>query len=117
MARKAARKRRVKAGSSVPVRAPQGSKRVALLKGCVQSARGLGARVLVTEIDPINALQALMDGFEVKSVEGRMIDKKVTPSIAAVKEMLREAAARLSLLMGYVTDAATEPSRNRLTLR
>src|SRR5437773_6069022 len=32
------------------------------------------------------------------------IDKKVTPSIAAVKELLREAAARLSLLMGYVPD-------------
>ena len=35
------------------------------------------------------------------------IDKKVTPSIEAVKEMLRESAARLSLLMGYVADAAT----------
>ena len=32
------------------------------------------------------------------------IDKKITPSIAAVKELLREAAARLSLLMGYVPD-------------
>ncbi len=41
------------------------------------------------------------------------IDKKVTPSIAAVKEMLRESAARLSLLMGYVTDAATGTARNR----
>jgi DNA-binding IclR family transcriptional regulator len=30
------------------------------------------------------------------------IDKKITPSIAAVREMLRETAARLSLLMGYV---------------
>jgi DNA-binding IclR family transcriptional regulator len=33
------------------------------------------------------------------------IDKKVTPSIDAVKEMLRESAARLSLLMGYIADA------------
>lgn len=33
------------------------------------------------------------------------IDKKVTPPIAAIKEMLREAAGRLSLLMGYVADA------------
>lgn len=38
-------------------------------KGCVQSARGLGARVLVTEIDPINALQAAMEGYEVVRVE------------------------------------------------
>jgi DNA-binding IclR family transcriptional regulator len=35
------------------------------------------------------------------------IDKKVTPSIEAVKEMLRDAAARLSLLMGYVADPET----------
>src|SRR6266568_7491846 len=34
------------------------------------------------------------------------IDKKITPSVAAVKEMLRETAARLSLLMGHVDDAA-----------
>src|ERR1700729_3227140 len=33
-------------------------------KGCVQAAKGLGARVLVTEIDPINALQAAMEGFQ-----------------------------------------------------
>ena len=38
------------------------------------------------------------------------IDKKITPSIAAVKEMLRETAARLSLLMGYVDDAAIKRS-------
>ncbi|MGE0879792.1 MAG: adenosylhomocysteinase [Acidimicrobiia bacterium] len=34
-------------------------------KGCAQSLRGQGARVQVTEIDPINALQALMEGYEV----------------------------------------------------
>lgn len=34
-------------------------------KGCVQAALGLGARVEVTEIDPINALQAAMEGFKV----------------------------------------------------
>ncbi len=38
-------------------------------KGCVQSARGLGARVLVTEIDPINALQAAMEGYEVVTLD------------------------------------------------
>ncbi|WP_007470134.1 adenosylhomocysteinase [Segniliparus rugosus] len=38
-------------------------------KGSVQSLAGQGARVTVTEIDPINALQALMDGFDVKTVE------------------------------------------------
>lgn len=38
-------------------------------KGCAQSMKGLGARVIVTEIDPICALQAAMEGFEVKTVE------------------------------------------------
>ena len=38
-------------------------------KGCAQSMRGLGARVLVTEIDPICALQAAMEGYEVTTVE------------------------------------------------
>ena len=38
-------------------------------KGCAESLAGQGARVGVTEIDPINALQALMDGFDVVTVE------------------------------------------------
>lgn len=38
-------------------------------KGCAQSMRGFGARVLITEIDPICALQAVMEGFEVTTVE------------------------------------------------
>jgi adenosylhomocysteinase len=38
-------------------------------KGCAASAKGLGARVLVTEIDPICALQASMEGYEVTTME------------------------------------------------
>jgi adenosylhomocysteinase len=38
-------------------------------KGCAKSMKSYGARVVVTEIDPICALQALMEGFEVKTVE------------------------------------------------
>ena len=38
-------------------------------KGCAQSLRGQGARVVITEIDPINALQAAMEGFEVTTIE------------------------------------------------
>jgi adenosylhomocysteinase len=38
-------------------------------KGSAHSLRGFGARVIVTEIDPINALQAAMEGFEVKPIE------------------------------------------------
>jgi adenosylhomocysteinase len=38
-------------------------------KGCCQSLRGQGCRVIVTEIDPICALQAVMEGYEVKTLE------------------------------------------------
>ncbi len=38
-------------------------------KGCAQSLRGLGARVVVTEIDPICALQAAMEGYQVSTME------------------------------------------------
>lgn len=38
-------------------------------KGCAQSMQRYGARVIVTEIDPINALQAAMEGFEVTTME------------------------------------------------
>ena len=43
-------------------------------KGCAQALRGQGARVVVTEIDPICALQAAMEGFEVKTLES-ILDK------------------------------------------
>jgi adenosylhomocysteinase len=38
-------------------------------KGCAKSMRSYGARVIITEIDPICALQAAMEGFEVKTIE------------------------------------------------
>jgi len=38
-------------------------------KGCARSMRSYGARVIITEIDPICALQAAMEGFEIKTVE------------------------------------------------
>lgn len=38
-------------------------------KGCAQSLKGYGCKVIVTEIDPINALQASMEGYEVKTME------------------------------------------------
>jgi len=38
-------------------------------KGCAFSLKGFGCRVIVTEIDPINALQASMEGFEVTTIE------------------------------------------------
>ena len=43
-------------------------------KGCAQALRGQGARVIVTEIDPICALQATMEGYEVATIE-EVVDK------------------------------------------
>ncbi len=43
-------------------------------KGCCQSMRGFGARVIVTEIDPICALQAAMEGYEVKTLEASLCE-------------------------------------------
>lgn len=46
-------------------------------KGCAASMRHYGARVIVTEIDPICALQAAMEGFEVKTVEDALSEGNI----------------------------------------
>ncbi len=46
-------------------------------KGCCQSMRGFGARVLVTEIDPICALQAAMEGYRVTTVEDALAETDI----------------------------------------
>ncbi|MBC8356119.1 MAG: adenosylhomocysteinase [Planctomycetes bacterium] len=46
-------------------------------KGCAHSMRSYGARVIVTEIDPINALQAAMEGFEVTTMEAAAAEGNV----------------------------------------
>lgn len=46
-------------------------------KGCAHALRGFGARVLVTEVDPINALQAAMEGFEVTTMEDAAIKGRI----------------------------------------
>ena len=45
-------------------------------KGCAQSLRGQGARVVVTEIDPICALQAAMEGYQVTTLEDVVGDRR-----------------------------------------
>ncbi|MCP4653199.1 MAG: adenosylhomocysteinase [Candidatus Omnitrophica bacterium] len=46
-------------------------------KGCAQSMKGFGARVLITEIDPICALQAALEGFEVTTVEDALAQANI----------------------------------------
>ncbi len=58
-------------------------------KGCCQSLRGQGARVIVTEIDPICALQALMEGYEVKTLEDVVADADVFVTTTGNKDVIR----------------------------
>jgi len=57
-------------------------------KGCAQSMRGFGARVLVTEIDPICALQAAMEGFEVTTVENALAEADVYVTTTGNKDII-----------------------------
>lgn len=57
-------------------------------KGCAHSMRGYGARVIVTEIDPICALQAAMEGFEVKTVEDALDEGNIFVTATGNKDVL-----------------------------
>jgi adenosylhomocysteinase len=57
-------------------------------KGCAQSMRGFGARVIVTEIDPICALQAAMEGFEVKTVEDTLGEGDIYVTTTGNKDII-----------------------------
>ncbi|MGC4121950.1 MAG: adenosylhomocysteinase [Myxococcales bacterium] len=57
-------------------------------KGCAQALRGQGCRVIVTEIDPICALQAVMEGFEVKPVEDYVSEADVFVTATGNKNVL-----------------------------
>ncbi|MGB8503925.1 adenosylhomocysteinase, partial [Mycobacterium sp.] len=57
-------------------------------KGCAESLKGQGARVAVTEIDPINALQALMEGFDVKTVEDAIGDADIVITATGNKDII-----------------------------
>merc|ERR1712198_537718 len=46
-------------------------------KGCAQALRAFGSRVIITEIDPINALQAAMEGFEVARIEDTLQEARI----------------------------------------
>ena len=57
-------------------------------KGCAESLAGQGARVSVTEIDPINALQALMEGFDVKTVEDAIAEADIVITTTGNKDII-----------------------------
>lgn len=57
-------------------------------KGSAKSMRGYGARVIVTEIDPICALQAAMEGFEVKTVEDALDEGNIFVTATGNKDVI-----------------------------
>jgi len=64
-------------------------------KGTAASLRGAGARVIVTEIDPICALQAAMDGFEVKRMETAIPRAQIVVTATGNKDIITEEHFRM----------------------
>ncbi|MAH07601.1 adenosylhomocysteinase [Candidatus Pacearchaeota archaeon] len=57
-------------------------------KGCAQSMRGFGAKVIVNEIDPINALQAAMEGFQVEPIEDSLKEGDIYVTTTGNKDVI-----------------------------
>jgi len=64
-------------------------------KGSAESLRGAGARVIVTEIDPICALQAAMDGFEVKKMIDAVKEADIVVTASGCRDLITEKHFRL----------------------
>jgi adenosylhomocysteinase len=58
-------------------------------KGCAQSMRGFGARVIITEIDPIIALQAAMEGYEVTTMEEAVAEGDIFVTTTGCCDIIR----------------------------
>ena len=58
-------------------------------KGCADAMRGLGARVIVTEIDPICALQAAMEGYEVKKMDDAIAEGDIFVTATGCRDIIR----------------------------
>uniref|UniRef100_A0A0A9XH88 Adenosylhomocysteinase n=1 Tax=Lygus hesperus TaxID=30085 RepID=A0A0A9XH88_LYGHE len=57
-------------------------------KGCAQSLRSYGSRVIITEIDPINALQAAMEGYEVTTMEEASKEGQIFVTTTGCKDII-----------------------------
>jgi len=58
-------------------------------KGCAHAMKSLGARVIVTEIDPINALQAAMEGYEVTTMEEAASEGQIFVTASGCRDVIR----------------------------
>ncbi|KAL1919913.1 uncharacterized protein VTP21DRAFT_1845 [Calcarisporiella thermophila] len=57
-------------------------------KGCSAALRGMGARVIVTEVDPINALQAAMEGYEVTTMEDAVAEGNIFVTTTGCRDII-----------------------------
>ncbi|KAJ3108738.1 hypothetical protein HDU97_000136 [Phlyctochytrium planicorne] len=57
-------------------------------KGCAAALKGMGSRVLVTEIDPINALQAAMEGYEVTTMEEAVHEANIFVTTTGCRDII-----------------------------
>ena len=64
-------------------------------KGSAASLRGAGCRVIVTEIDPICALQAAMDGFEVKKMIDAVKEADIVVTASGCRDLITEKHFRM----------------------
>lgn len=58
-------------------------------KGCAQALKAFGSRVMITEIDPINALQAAMEGYEVTTMEEACKEANIFVTTTGCKDIIR----------------------------
>ena len=58
-------------------------------KGCADALKGLGARVIVTEVDPICALQAAMEGYEVKKIDNAIVEGDIFVTTTGCRDIIR----------------------------
>ena len=87
-------------------------------KGCAQSLRGQGARVIVTEIDPICALQAAMEGYQVRRIEDVVGDADLFVTCTGNKDIITAehmAAMKHNAIVGNIGHFDNEIQMAELT--
>ena len=83
-------------------------------KGVAMRAKGLGANVTVTEVDPIKAIEAKMDGFQVKRMVDAVKDTEIVITVTGCKDIIREEHLRVmksGCIMGNVGHFDNEISK------
>ena len=90
-------------------------------KGVAMRAKGLGANVIVTEVDPIRAIEAKMDGFQVMKMEEAVKTAEILITVTGCKDIIREEHLKVmkdGCVMGNVghfDNEISKPALNRLS--